>query len=89
MRSAVVHLPLGSAPFQILRREEDCERLPDYLCFLVSQDTLGAEIPTGDPSGEIDQENRIIPNRLDPDVEQIGNIIHLRVPGQDRTFGWC
>jgi hypothetical protein len=68
VRQGPIHLTLWRSAFEVLGCEEDRQRLPDNLRLSVTQDTLSANVPTGDPSGEIDQENRIIPDRLDPDI---------------------
>src|SRR5207302_7509974 len=93
VRGAAMDLRLAKLPLRyplgtVLRREEDRQRLAEDLRLLIAQDALGPHIPTGDVARRIDQEDRVIPDRLHPGVEQLGDVVHSWAPGRDSSSPW-
>ena len=75
------HLPIVHPLRPVLGREEDLQRLADRFRLGIAQDAPGTIIPTAHPPVRIDEDDRVIPRRVDPGAEQLRGLVHRHDPG--------
>lgn len=66
-----LHLRLGLAALDVLRREDDGRLPPDPLALLVTEEAADARVPAQDTPGSVGGEDGVVADALDNQAEEI------------------